>query len=327
MTAWTRREFLASTAGAASVASLAGASASARPDEIVGIVDAHVHVWSGNIRKYPLAPGFTPKDLWLPGYTPDDILKQARGLGVARLNLVQMTWYALDHSYILDVIAKDPKRFAGTGIVPAVTDVSGPSPDDTMVALSKGGIVAFRVRGKMARPPLGDGPQWLDHPGYQKMFKAGAKHNLTLSFLMGPEDLPELDRMCSRFPETPVIIDHLCGIGARGPFPEEEIQALCNMAKHPRLMVKIGAFYARGARKPPYLDCLPLIRRVVEAFSPDRCMWETDCPLTRPGVAQSSPPHTYAASLAIIRDHADFLSKSDKEKILVKTAEKLFFDR
>lgn len=326
MTEMTRRAFLASAATAGGMAAWAAAASGSPPSpESGGIIDSHVHVWTGDTQKYPLAPGFTKEHLWLPSYTPDDILKEARGLGVTRLNLVQMTWYGLDHSYIQDIIAKDPKHFVGTGIVPAVADVSGPSPDDTMIALSKRGIVAFRVRGRAARPALGDGPQWLDHPGYEKMFQAGAKHNLALSFLMGIADLPELDRMCGRFPETPVIIDHLCGIGARGRFPEDEIRALCGMAKHRRLMVKIGAFYARGA--PPYLDCLPLIRRVVEAFGPDRCMWETDCPLTRPGVAQSSPPHTYEASLAIIRDHADFLSKTDKKKILIKTAENLFFNR
>ncbi|MSU69318.1 MAG: amidohydrolase [Opitutaceae bacterium] len=296
-----------------------------------GIIDAHVHVWSGDIQKYPLAPGYTKKDLWLPSYTPEEILVEARPFGVTRLNLVQMTWYGLDHSYIIDTIAKDPGHFAGTGVVPAVTDVSGPSPDSTMIALAKQRIFAFRVRTRTTRPPLGDGPQdgpqWLNHAGYEKMFQTGAKHNLGLSFLMLPGDIPELDRMCRRFPETPVIIDHLCGIGSRGPFPEDEIQALCGMARHRKVMVKVGAFYARGARKPPYLDCLPLVRRVVEAFGPDRCMWETDCPMVRPGTDKLSTPPSYEASLALIRDHADFLSKSDKEKILFKTAENFFFNR
>ena len=263
----------------------------------------------------------------MPSFTPEEILVEARPLGVTRFNLVQMTWYGLDHSYILDIIAKDPKHFVGTGIVSAVTDMSGPSPDDTMIALAKRGIVAFRFRGRTMRPPLGDGPQWLDHIGYEKMFQAGAKHNLGLSFLMVPDDIPELDRMCRRFPETPVIIDHLCGIGSRGPFPEDEIQTLCGMARHRKVMVKVGAFYARGTRKPPYLDCLPLVRRVVEAFGPDRCMWETDSPMTRPRSTQLLPPRSYEASLALIRDHADFLSKSDKERILFKTAENFFFNR
>ena len=148
-----------------------------------------------------------------------------------------------------------------------------------MLALARGGILAFRIRGKSTRPSLGDGPRWLDHEGYERMFQAAADHRLALSFLMSPPDLPELDRMCRRYPETPVIIDHLCLIGRLGTFPEEQVAALCAMARHPAVMVKVGAFYALGAKKPPYLEQLPLIRRVVEAFGPERCMWESDCPL------------------------------------------------
>ncbi|MDE2754971.1 MAG: amidohydrolase family protein, partial [Acidobacteriota bacterium] len=143
-----------------------------------------------------------------------------------------------------------------------------------------------------------------------------------LSFLMSPPDLPELDRMCRRHPQTPVIIDHLCLIGRLGTFPEEQIAALCAMAGHPAVMVKIGAFYALGAKKPPYLEQLPLIRRVVEAFGPERCMWESDCPLQA-----LEPPNTFEAAVALIQDHADFLSESDKDQILVKTAENFFFKR
>ena len=153
-----------------------------------------------------------------------------------------MTWYGLDHSYIIDLIANDPDIFVGTGIVPAVTDVSLASPDKTMVALSHRGIYAFRVRGgKSARMPIGDVTRWLDYPGYEAMFAAGAAHNLALSFLMGLDDLPDLDRMCTRFPETPVILDHVCGVRIRdGSFPEEDIKTLCDMARHKRVMVKLG---------------------------------------------------------------------------------------
>ena len=73
---------------------------------------------------------------------------------------------------------------------------------------------------------------------------------------------------------------------------------------------------ALGEAKAPYTDMLPMIERVVEAFGPERCMWESDCPF------QVQPPHTYDASLALIRDHADFLSSSDKEHLLVTTAER-----
>ena len=291
------------------------------------IVDAHVHVWSSNFTRYPLAPGFEPKDLWLPSFSAEKLLKKAHSSGVTRMNLIQMTWYGLDHSYIQDVITSDPEHFVGTGIIPAVTDVALPSPDKTMVALSKKGIYAFRIRGRSNRPPLGGGSRWMDHPGFDKMFKTGAEHNLALSFLMGPRDIPEVSRMCESFPETPVILDHLSGVHENSS--PEEVTSLLQMARHKRVMIKVGAFYGKG-RMPPYLSLLPLIERVVAAFGPERCMWESDAPMPpdRPSQNSSSgPPHGIEPAVALIRDHADFLSSSDKKQILVKTAENFFFKR
>ncbi|HHZ93703.1 TPA: amidohydrolase [Candidatus Poribacteria bacterium] len=290
------------------------------------ITDAHVHVWSADTDRYPLAPGFEKSDLWLPSFTPKTYFQYSQSVGNMRLNLVQMTWYGLDHSYILDLIADDPETFVGTGIVPAIADVSLPNPEKTMIALAQGGIYAFRIRGgQTARQPIGDLTQWLDYPGYEKMFHAGAQHNLALSFLIGTDDLPELDRMCTRFPETPVILDHVCGIRIQnGVLPESELELLCRMAKHSRVMVKLGPFQALGDGKAPYLDLLPLIRRVVDAFSPERCMWESD---SGGPIMMKDPANDYPLSIALIRDQADFLSSSDKKQILIKTAEDFFFNR
>ena len=69
------------------------------------IIDAHIHIWAADQKAYPLAPGFVDSDLWIPSYEPQDHLAIAGGLGVGRINFVQMTWYGTDHSYILDQIA------------------------------------------------------------------------------------------------------------------------------------------------------------------------------------------------------------------------------
>src|SRR5262249_12608165 len=103
-------------------------------------------------------------------------------------------------------------------------------------------------------------------------------NNQAMSCLIGPDALPELDRMCRRFPDTPVIIDHLCRIGVDGTVRDQDVDALTGMARHPRVLVKVGAFYALGQKKAPYTDLAPPIRRVVEAFGARRCMWESDCP-------------------------------------------------
>jgi len=82
--------------------------------------------------------------------------------------------------------------------------------------------------------------------------------------------------------------------------------------------VKLSAFYALGAKQPPHLELAPLIRRVYEAFGPQRLMWASDCPYQ----VQSE---SYEDSLALVRDRLDFLTADDKEWLLRRTAEATFF--
>ena len=186
----TRRALLASTAAVPLATSFSTVRAQendgAKSNNIGEIVDAHVHIWTSDTKKFPLAAGFSAKDLWFPSYSAEELMELGKVVGVGRFNLVQMTWYGVDHSYILDVISRNPKQFVGTGIVPAVTDVSLADPGATMIDLSRGGVYAFRIRGKSTRPKFTDGERWMDHPGYDKMFTAGAEHNLALSYLMSP---------------------------------------------------------------------------------------------------------------------------------------------
>lgn len=286
------------------------------------LVDAHVHVHSPDIESYPLAPGFTKDDFWYPSMTPEDYARHGRRFGTVRANLVQPTWYGLDHSYIIDCIANAPDQYVGTGVVPAMSDAALPPPDRAMVALSERGVRAFRIRGRTARADFGMGARWLDAPGYDAMFDTAANHGLALSFLIGPDDLPELDRMCSRFPDTRVVIDHVAGIRVRGGrVNKQHVEALCRLARHREVTVKLGPFHVLSEQEPPFLDLLPLLRRVIDAFGPDRCMWETD--MGGP-VLMSEPEKVYAATVELILEHADFLSDGDREWILFRTAGAMF---
>ena len=152
------------------------------------------------------------------------------------------------------------------------------------------------------------------------MFALAAKTGQSLSCLIDVDGFAEVDRMCRRFPDTSVIIDHLGRIGA-GPGGEiraADVDALCALARHPKVSVKVGAFYALGKKTPPYLDLVPLIRRVVQAFTPKRCMWESDCPF-------QVVKDRYTDSLALARDHLDFLGKDDRDWLLFRTAEQILF--
>ena len=112
-----RREWMQGVAaGGAAVA--AGAVTAAVPEPLVGgLVDAHVHVWTPDLVAYPLAEGFTRADMQPPSFTADELLALCRPLGVARVVLIQMSFYGFDNRFMLDSMARHPGTFGGVAIV------------------------------------------------------------------------------------------------------------------------------------------------------------------------------------------------------------------
>lgn len=278
----------------------------------MSIIDAHVHVWTDDATRYPTAPGFERDPAAPASFTPDELFAHTRPAGVTRINLIQIRFYGFDNSYMLDAIAQHPETFVGT----AVIDPFAPHIERTMTELAMRGIRAFRIHPRLGKQP----PQsWLRPEGYIKMFAIAARTRQALSCLIEPDALHEIERMCSSYPDTPVVIDHLARIGFEGSIRQSDVNELCSLARHRSVYCKLGAFYALGKKQPPYTDLAPLIQRVVNAFGPERCMWESDSPFQVQGV------HTYAASIDLVRERLDFLSATDKEWLLSKTAEKLLF--
>lgn len=274
-------------------------------------IDAHSHIWTPDVAHYPLAPGFRVEDMKPPSFTAEQLLAHCRPAGVGRVNLIQMSFYGFDNAYMLDMIKLYPDRFVGTAIV----DPLGPDPAGPMRALLAKGVRAFRIAPNYSKLPPA---RWLEPPGYAAMFAAAAASGQALSCLINPDAFPEVDRMCRTFPETTVIVDHLGRIGVNGAIDPADLEALCALAKHPNVLVKVGAFYALGRKTPPYLDLAPLIRAVVRAFGPSRCMWESDCPF-------QVDKDRYLDSLSLVRDKLDFLTRDDRDWLLRKTAEKTLF--
>jgi predicted TIM-barrel fold metal-dependent hydrolase len=275
-------------------------------------IDAHVHVWTPDVDHYPLAAGYKKEGMQPRSFTPEELFRHCKPAGVDRINLIQMSFYSFDNRYMLDMIALYKGVFVGT----AVIDPHGQTPDKEMGDLLKKGVKAFRIHPGLSKLPPS---RWLEPRGYEAMFAAGATNRQAMSCLIAPDALPELDRMCRRFPDTPVIIDHLCRIGLDGTIAERDVRALCDMARHPRVLIKVGAFYALGKKTPPYNDLAPLIQKVVQSFGARRCMWESDCPF------QVAEGQGYQASIDLVRKGLGFLSSEDRDWLLRRTAEEFFF--
>lgn len=307
----TRRTFLSATS--ASLASAALTSSLLRANEspkMTGYIDAHSHIWTRDIEKFPLAAGQTLNDLRPASFTAEELMKIASPEGVNRVVLIQHhIYHGWDNTYLIDAARRYPETFRVVGMV----DDTRPQPDATMRQLLKQRVTAFRITPRIRKE------QWLDGPGMEAMWRCAAETKQAMCCLIDPEHLAGVSKMCQRFPETSVVIDHFARIGADGQMRDADVQQLCTLAKYPQTTVKISAYYALGQKKAPYLDLAPMIRKLYEAYGPSRLMWASDNPY------QVVEGHNYHDSIALIRDHLDFLTSEDKNWLLRKTAERVYF--
>jgi predicted TIM-barrel fold metal-dependent hydrolase len=270
-------------------------------------IDAHVHVWTDDRKRYPRTTGESESKP--DRFTVEDYFSHAKSLDITRAVLIQMSFYGFDNSYMLDTMHAHPGKFSGVAIV----DSASAHPERAMEDLAKQGVRGFRIS------PGNSPDTWLDTPGMQTMWRIGAKRKLAMCPLVNPKDLVSIDRMCAKNPDTPVVIDHLARIGADGEVRDADIRLLSGLSKHRNVNVKVSAFYALGRKAAPYKDLTPLIKRVFEDFGPRRLMWASDCPF------QVQDGHTLAGSISLIRDGLPFLSNEDREWLLAKTADSVFF--
>lgn len=283
----------------------APASESPRRDQAI---DAHVHVWTPDTTAYPLATGYRLDDMRPASFTPDELFRHAKPAGVGRVVLIQMSFYGFDNRYMLDSIKNYPGVFSGV----AVIDDTAADTAAEMRRLAPLGVRGFRILPRDLRPD-----RWLAGAGMKTMWQAGAQQGLAMCCLVNPEALPAIDRMCEQHPETPVVIDHFARIGIDGAIRDEQVTQLCRLARHKQTAVKVSAFYALGKKQPPYHDLLPMTRRLLDAFGPERLMWASDCPF-------QVVDQPYAASIALIREGLQ-LSPGDRDWLLRRTAERVFF--
>ncbi len=301
-----RREFLMTTSAAA--AGIATGCSTLPHNR--GWIDAHVHVWTPDTVAYPLAEGYTKARMKPASYTPEELFAQCRPHGVTRIVLIQMSFYKFDNSYMVDMMKKHAGVFGGVAIV----DESQAGVSGRMRQLAEDGVRGFRLYTN-----LKNSDEWAGSAGMAEMWKTGADEGLAMCLLADPDALPNVDKMCARFPETPVVIDHFARIGMRGSVDQAQLDQLLKLARFKNVHVKTSAFYALGAKMPPYTDLGPMIRQLRDAFGAERLMWASDCPF------QSAEGQGYGSSIALVQDGLDFLSATDKEWMLRKTAEKVFF--
>ncbi len=273
-------------------------------------IDAHVHVWTPDTKKYPLSESFKVSDMAPASFTPEELFARCKPQGVGRVVLIQMSFYQFDNQYMLDCMAKHPGVFAGVAIV----DERQSDLVATIKSMGAKGVRGFRLYADKQKASA-----WITSNEMKKMWSHAADSGQSMCLLTNPDALPSVHAMCEKHPKTRVVIDHFARIGVSGTIDPIDVDNLCRLSKFENVFVKTSAFYALGKKQAPYTDLGDMIQRLVRELGANRLMWASDCPY------QVVEGHNYADSIGLIRDRLDFLSKEDKQWMLRGTAEKVFF--
>ncbi len=271
------------------------------------IVDSHLHVWSADLDRFPVAEGRKPREA-----APVELLNEhMSAAGVDQAVMVQAIPYLYDNRYVADCLRRFPGRFAGTALI----DQKAPDAVEVFERLVReDGFCGLRIHlaSRVEHPSLWATPD--QDPLWRKAEELGA--NFTL---YGPAaHLEVVEPIVARFPGVKIVLDHVGGV-PRADDPEHErlFDYVVGLARYERIHVKFTPQGHRSGEPYPHSDTFGLYRRLFDAYGPRRVMWGTNFP----GVLQGTG---YGPALGLFQRHLDFLTDEDRRWLLGETARQVF---
>jgi predicted TIM-barrel fold metal-dependent hydrolase len=295
-----RRRFL--TGVAASGAMLTAqpwSRAVAQPARKRLIVDAQIHMWPANTPERPWAAGTQPQ---LPEpFTIERVVPMIDEAGVDRVVIVPPTLEGERLDYAQQAVKRYPGRFAIMGRI-ALNEPTRASRLPTWREQS--GVLGVRLN------IAGTQAAWLTDGTADWFWPAAEKSKLPVMFLTSGL-LPLFVPIAERHPQLPLIIDHM-GVSSeavKNNKVAETIDQAVALAKYPNVSVKLSASPLFSKEAYPFRDVTPHIRRLFDAYGPQRCHWGTD-------VTNSYAKTNYRQRITHFTEELSFLSEDDKDWIM-----------
>jgi len=262
------------------------------------IVDAQVHIWAAS----------TPQRPWPARHKPhrevplgkDELLREMNAAGVNRAVLVPPSWEGEYNDLVLAAAQAHPDRFAVMGRI----DPEAPGARDLVPGWRKQtGMLGLRFT--FHRPGL---REQLTEGRVDWLWAAAEKAGVPV-MILAPHALAHfIDRIAERHPGLRIVMDHL-GLesGKKDDEAFAEFDRLLPLAKRPNVAAKASGLPAFVTDTYPYCWLHPYLRKVYDAFGPQRLFWGTDL---------SRLPCTYRQGVAMFTEAIPWLTASDKDWIM-----------
>jgi predicted TIM-barrel fold metal-dependent hydrolase len=163
--------------------------------------------------------------------------------------------------------------------------------------------------------PAGDASgDWIAGPLMRPLWKRCEDLRIPMTVLAPISRMPDAGRLADQCPELTIVIDHMADCPVDQP---HELDKLIALRRHPKLFVKISHTWSLSKQRYPWLDAQTHVKRLYDAFGPERLMWATDWPVCLPHA-------TYEQTLRVVRDDMPFLNEEDKSWMLSRTIERVW---
>lgn len=275
------------------------------------VIDIHPHVISDDEVRYPPAPLFGKRSDWSQERpcVVETLIAAMDEAGVAKAAVVHSsTTYGFDNSYVVDACNRYSDRLISVGSV----DVRAPDGVETIRAWVDKGLAGLRIFTGGSTKDF-DPTELEDESAYPAWELLG-ELGLTMSIQTGPVGLPQVRNLAERFPNVPIILDHLGRPEVADGPPYAAAQSLFELAEIPSIYLKLTPRIMGDSVKGE-ATAETFFPKLVDVFGAQRLAWGSNFP-TSPG--------TLAEIKATADERLSSLSKDQRDWIFAGTAKSLY---
>lgn len=295
-----RRSFLNSTIGAGVALAAQGSQPALAQATRRMVVDAQIHVWKAESEDWKWVPGLQPQLPW--PFTIEQAISLMDEAGVDRAVIVPPSWPGDRNDYALEAAKRYPTRFRVMGKLP----LQDPKALDLLPKWKdQPGMLGVRV--------IFNNPTtipWLTDGTADRFWAAAEKAGVPV-MCFAPGRTSAFARVAERHPQLTMILDHM-GVSTatvRDNKVPEAIGETAALGKYPNVSVKLSNAPGMSQQAYPFRDVADHIKRVFDAYGPQRSYWGTD-------LTNSYAKASYRQRVSHFTEELSFLSEQDRDLVM-----------
>jgi predicted TIM-barrel fold metal-dependent hydrolase len=260
------------------------------------IVDSQIHIWKNG--------KMSPHHRQIASYLAEDALAEMAQAGVDCAVIHPPSALGEPANELaVEAVRKYPDKFCILGHF----DLKSPERESIVARWrERPGMLGFRFTFNQPHEKT-----WWTDGTLDWFWPACEKARLVVGLLATGENIKVLGRIAERHPGLKLHIDHIGRGGGRADKKDDaayaDLAGMLALARLPNVGVKLSGAPSTSSQPYPYQNIHGYLKRIVDAFGPDRCFWGTD--ITR-------MPCSYRQCVTMFTEEMSWLTGRDLERVM-----------